>query len=47
MAALILHIHREMIHHGADIALLRYLYRARSGEARNRVILVSPGIVVR
>lgn len=29
MAALILHIHREVIHHGAEIALLRDLYRAR------------------
>jgi DinB superfamily len=27
MAALILHIHREVIHHGAEIALLRDLYR--------------------
>jgi len=26
MAALILHIHREVIHHGAEIALLRDLY---------------------
>jgi hypothetical protein len=30
MAALILHIHREVIHHGAEIALLRDLYRHRS-----------------
>nr|WP_033337494.1 DinB family protein [Catenuloplanes japonicus] len=29
MAALVLHIHREVIHHGAEIALLRDLYRAR------------------
>jgi hypothetical protein len=29
MAALILHIHREMIHHGAEIALLRDLYLRR------------------
>jgi hypothetical protein len=29
MAALVLHIHREAIHHGAEIALLRDLYRAR------------------
>lgn len=27
-AALILHISREVIHHGAEIALLRDLYRA-------------------
>lgn len=30
LAALILHIHREVIHHGAEIALLRDLYRVRS-----------------
>jgi hypothetical protein len=30
MAALILHIHREVIHHGAEIALLRDLYRWRA-----------------
>ena len=29
MAALILHIHRELIHHGAEIALLRDLYAWR------------------
>ena len=29
MAELVLHIHREAIHHGAEIALLRDLYRAR------------------
>jgi hypothetical protein len=27
MAALIAHIHREALHHGAEIALLRDLYR--------------------
>jgi hypothetical protein len=32
MAALILHIHREVIHHGAEILLLRDLYRARGGK---------------
>ena len=26
MAALILHIHREVIHHGAELSLLRDLY---------------------
>ncbi|HET8589626.1 MAG TPA: DinB family protein [Nakamurella sp.] len=31
MAALILHIHREVIHHGAEIALLRDLYAWRDG----------------
>jgi hypothetical protein len=30
MAALILHIHREVIHHGAEVLLLRDLYRARA-----------------
>ena len=30
MAALVLHIHREAIHHGAEIALLRDLYQQRS-----------------
>jgi hypothetical protein len=27
MAALVLHINREMLHHGAEIALLRDLFR--------------------
>jgi DinB superfamily len=30
MAALVLHIHREAIHHGAEIALLRDLYLRRT-----------------
>ena len=30
MAALVLHIHRELIHHGAEIALLRDLYAWRA-----------------
>jgi hypothetical protein len=29
LAGLVLHIHREMIHHGAEVALLRDLYRCR------------------
>jgi hypothetical protein len=29
MATLVLHINREMIHHGAEIALLRDLYRSK------------------
>lgn len=29
MAALVLHIHREVLHHGAEILLLRDLYRSR------------------
>ncbi|MHC1561547.1 DinB family protein [Actinomycetospora sp. C-140] len=31
MAVLVLHIHRELLHHGAEIALLLDLHRARSG----------------
>jgi hypothetical protein len=31
MAALVLHIHRETIHHGAEIALLRDLYLRQTG----------------
>ena len=30
MVALVLHLQRELIHHGAEIALLRDLYRART-----------------
>lgn len=30
LGTLVLHIHREVIHHGAEIALLRDLYRDRS-----------------
>jgi hypothetical protein len=29
MAALVLHIHREVIHHGAEISLLRDIYSRR------------------
>lgn len=31
MSTLVLHIHREAIHHGAEIALLRDLHRAAAG----------------
>ena len=31
MAALVLHIHREVIHHGAEVALLRDLYLRQAG----------------
>ncbi len=34
MAMLVLHIHRELIHHGAEIALLRDLFAHRSAGAR-------------
>ena len=30
LARLVLHIHRELIHHGAEVSLLRDLYRARA-----------------
>lgn len=33
MAALVLHIHREVIHHGAEVSLLRDLYRRRDAAA--------------
>jgi hypothetical protein len=33
MAALVLHINREALHHGAEVALLRDLYRWRSRSA--------------
>jgi hypothetical protein len=33
LAALVLHINREVLHHGAEIALLRDLYRAAPGRA--------------
>jgi hypothetical protein len=32
LADLVLHINRELIHHGAEICLLRDLYRARAGQ---------------
>jgi hypothetical protein len=33
MAGLVLHIHREVIHHGAEISLLRDLYQAKGDRA--------------
>lgn len=33
LVVLILHLNREFIHHGAEVALLRDLYRARFGES--------------
>jgi hypothetical protein len=33
LATLVLHIHRELIHHGAEIALLRDLYLHTGGRA--------------
>lgn len=35
MAALVLHIHREVIHHGAEIALLRDVYAWRNSTGIN------------
>jgi hypothetical protein len=40
-AALILHIHREVIHHGAEVALLRDLYRAGAGQSTARWSVLS------
>jgi DinB superfamily len=34
MAELVLHINREALHHGAEIALLRDLYRAKGADRR-------------
>jgi hypothetical protein len=34
MAALVLHINREVIHHGAEVALLRDLYGQRKNGRR-------------
>ena len=36
MAALVLHVNREVIHHGAEICLLRDLYRAGGGSVGDR-----------
>lgn len=32
MAALVLHVHRELLHHGAEVCLLRDLFRASGGQ---------------
>jgi DinB superfamily len=39
MAALIVHISREAMHHGAEIALLRDLYRATGAKTRDSRLL--------
>jgi hypothetical protein len=36
LAALVIHIHREVIHHGAEVALLRDLYAHRSSDRKAR-----------
>jgi hypothetical protein len=33
----ILHVNRELIHHGAEIALLRDLYRRQDGAVPRRI----------
>jgi len=47
VAALVLHIHREVIHHGAEIALLRDLYASwpggGDGTPAGRVTATDPG----
>ena len=42
LAALVLHMNRELIHHGAEVALLRDLYRAKQLD-RLRTRRPSPG----
>ncbi|WP_026536006.1 DinB family protein [Arthrobacter sp. H14] len=42
MGSLVLHINREMIHHGAEIALLRDLYAHSHGQSQSNSI--QPGI---
>jgi hypothetical protein len=37
VVAIVLHLQRELLHHGAEIALLRDLYRAQSPSSSNRV----------
>ncbi len=39
MAALVLHINREMLHHGAEIALLRDLYLWKYGAGGQRLLV--------
>jgi uncharacterized damage-inducible protein DinB len=39
MAALIVHINREVMHHGAEIGLLRDLYRATGSTTRDSRLL--------
>jgi DinB superfamily len=42
MAALITHISRETMHHGAEIALLRDLYRATGAKTRDSRLIPQP-----
>jgi hypothetical protein len=39
MAELIVHINREVMHHGAEICLLRDLYRATGATTRDSRLL--------
>jgi DinB superfamily len=42
MAELVVHISREVMHHGAEIALLRDLYRATGATTRDSRLVPSP-----
>jgi hypothetical protein len=42
MAELVIHINREVMHHGAEIALLRDLYRATGATSRNSRLVPRP-----
>jgi DinB superfamily len=42
MAALVVHINREVMHHGAEICLLRDLYRATGATTRDSRLIPSP-----
>ena len=42
MAGLIVHINREVMHHGAEIALLRDLYRATGASSRDSRLVPRP-----
>ncbi|ROR89870.1 DinB family protein [Nocardioides aurantiacus] len=39
MAALVLHVHREVVHHGAEVCLLRDLHHARTRAERGQRLL--------
>jgi hypothetical protein len=41
MAGLILHINREVMHHGGEIGLLRDLYRATAATTRHSRLIAS------
>lgn len=37
MEGIVLHVNRELIHHGAEISLLRDLYRRQDGAGPRRI----------